>query len=124
MHASQVAIRNHQKEKLEALRNAVLNAALSNAPDEDLQLMFLIFVDSLTPLHIKALKLIYDKKPLTGLSGFESHHDFYEQIKQDLMNRGLVPRYSGMSLNQIFEAKAHDITKLGEQFLKFITAPT
>ncbi|HLF77024.1 MAG TPA: hypothetical protein VJB57_05980, partial [Dehalococcoidia bacterium] len=28
IHASQLALRNHQKEKLEALRNAVLNSAL------------------------------------------------------------------------------------------------
>ena len=44
MHASQAAIRNHQKEKLEALRNAVLNAALPNAPEEDIQLMFLNYI--------------------------------------------------------------------------------
>ena len=56
MHASQAAIRNHQKEKLEALRNAVLNAALPNAPEEDIQLMFLNFVDSLTPWHLRILK--------------------------------------------------------------------
>src|SRR4030042_1026429 len=48
-HSSQVAIRNHHDEKFEALRNAVLNAALPNAPEEDLQLMFLEFVDTLTP---------------------------------------------------------------------------
>lgn len=33
MHAKQVAIRNHQKEKLAALRNAVLNAGLPNPPE-------------------------------------------------------------------------------------------
>ena len=38
MQATQAAIRNHQKDKLEALKNAVLNAALPKAPKEDLQL--------------------------------------------------------------------------------------
>lgn len=52
MNASQTAIRNHQEEKLEALRNAVLNAALPNPPDDDLQLMFLNFVDTFTPWHL------------------------------------------------------------------------
>ena len=37
MQASQAAIRNHQSEKREALRNAVLNAALPQAPEESLQ---------------------------------------------------------------------------------------
>jgi len=55
VHASRVAIRNHQEEKLEALRNAVLNAALPNAPEESSELMFLDFVDSFTPWHIKVL---------------------------------------------------------------------
>src|SRR4051812_10450376 len=36
--ATQSAVRTHQKEKLSALRNAVLNVALHRAPDEDLQL--------------------------------------------------------------------------------------
>jgi hypothetical protein len=35
MQASQGAIRNHQQAKLEALRNAVLNSALPNPPQED-----------------------------------------------------------------------------------------
>jgi hypothetical protein len=38
MHATQIAIRNHQREKIEALRNAVINVALGRAPDEDLQI--------------------------------------------------------------------------------------
>lgn len=60
MHASQTAIRNHQADKLDALRNAVLNAALPNAPDEDLQLMFVRFVDQNTAWHLKILKLYED----------------------------------------------------------------
>lgn len=47
MSASQVAIRTHQAEKLEALRNAVENVARGQAPDEALQHMFFGFVDSL-----------------------------------------------------------------------------
>ncbi|MDH4155239.1 MAG: hypothetical protein OEV01_15775, partial [Nitrospira sp.] len=35
MHASQMAIRNHQKEKLQAFRNAVLNSGLPNPLQED-----------------------------------------------------------------------------------------
>lgn len=62
MHASQIAIRNHQKEKLQALKNAVINSALSNVPEEDLHLIFLDFVDSFTPLHLKLLKFFSEPK--------------------------------------------------------------
>lgn len=60
MHATQIAMCNHQKEKLEALRNAVLNVAVGTGPDDDLQLMFLNFVDSLTPWHIRLLRFFQD----------------------------------------------------------------
>jgi hypothetical protein len=53
MHASQAALRNSQKEKLTALRNAVLNAALPNPPEESIQQMFVNFIDSLTVWHRK-----------------------------------------------------------------------
>lgn len=119
-HASQIAIRNHQKEKLEALRNAVLNTTLPNAPEANLQLMFLSFVDSLTPLHIRVLKLLYDKK---SIPDYESREEFFKQIKQDLVNRGLVSSYSGLSLAQILRSSEQPLTNLGEQFLKFITSP-
>ena len=56
MHASQTAIRNHQREKRQALRNAVLNVAANRAPKEDVQLMFLNFIDTLTPWHLHVLR--------------------------------------------------------------------
>src|SRR5262245_27503577 len=39
MRASEMAIRIHQREKIEALRNAVLNSALPGAPEDSLQQM-------------------------------------------------------------------------------------
>lgn len=58
MHASQIAIRNHQGEKLEALRNAILNSALVNPIEDDLQLIFLKFIDDLTPWHFRILEFL------------------------------------------------------------------
>ena len=57
MQASQAAIRNHQSEKREALRNAVLNAALPNAPEESIQQLFINQVDTFTVWHIRLLDL-------------------------------------------------------------------
>ena len=60
MQASQAAVRNHQSEKREALRNAVLNAALPHAPDESIQQQFINQVDTFTVWHIRLLDLFKD----------------------------------------------------------------
>jgi hypothetical protein len=60
LHAIQIAIRTHQKEKLEALKNAVLNSALKTAPEDDYKTLFLSFIDNFTIAHVKILKFFYD----------------------------------------------------------------
>jgi hypothetical protein len=60
MQASQAAVRTSQHEKKEALRNAVLNAALPHPPDESRQLLFITWVESFTPWHLRMLKLFAD----------------------------------------------------------------
>jgi hypothetical protein len=60
LHASQVAIRNHQKEKLRALRSAVLHTAMRSTLDDDLQLIFLGYIDTLSPLHLRILRYLDD----------------------------------------------------------------
>jgi len=111
MQASQAAVRNHQKEKLEALRNAVLNAALPNAPEEDLQMIFLGSIDSLTTWHVRILKLFDNpiewfkqsgkKFPEVLFGGLENvlisaypelrgQSGFFDQIFKDLYERGLT----------------------------------
>ena len=55
MHATQTAIKNHNDEKLEALKNAVLNSAVKIDLDDNMQLMFINYIDSLTPLHLRIL---------------------------------------------------------------------
>ncbi len=61
-YALQIAIRNHRKEKLDALRNALLNTALSSKSDtqDSLQHMFLNYIDVLTPWHLKILMFLND----------------------------------------------------------------
>jgi hypothetical protein len=68
MHASQLALRTHQKEKLDALRNAILNVAKGQSPDEALQHMFLDFIDSLSELHLRILRLFQSPPPSPGVS--------------------------------------------------------
>ncbi len=54
--ATQSAMKTNS-EKLEALRNAVLNIALGNSPADDLQAIFLNLVDSFTTVHLQLLRL-------------------------------------------------------------------
>jgi hypothetical protein len=144
MHATQGAIRNHQKEKLEALRNAVLNAALPNAPEEDIQLMFLNFIDPLTPWHLRILKffdnpqewgrrngITYPNWSMGGASMVLEHafpelkgrRDFYEQIVKDLFVRGLVNTDSLHITSTSQGMFTSRTTTMGKQFIDFITSP-
>jgi hypothetical protein len=144
-HASQAAIRTHQKEKLKALRNAVLNAALPNSPEEDLQLMFLSFVDSLTPSHLIILSFFENPKewgekhgityPTHYLAGspsaalehafpeFRGKRELYDVFIKDLFSRSLMRTESIHTTTTATGMFAPLITDLGKQFLKFITSP-
>lgn len=58
--ATLIACRNHDEEKIGALRNAIRNSGLSNRPEEPVQVMFLRMIDFLTPLHLSAVALLND----------------------------------------------------------------
>jgi len=143
-HATQVAMRSHQEEKLRALRNAVLNAARPGAPDDDLQLMFLNFLDTLTPWHLRILSFLNDPKAQLerggahyqqfGMGGISTvlelafpelvnHRDFYDQLARDLYSRGLL---STEQLHITMTADgmvASRTTEMGKSFLQFIADP-
>ncbi|MDO8613834.1 MAG: hypothetical protein Q7R32_13600 [Dehalococcoidia bacterium] len=142
MHASQAAIRSHQEEKLEALRNAVVNVAARSAPEEDLQLMFLDFVDTFTPWHLRILKFLDDPKAWGEEHGINypnitagspamilesafldltSRKDFYGQVVRDLHARGLLSVESLGGVMTREGVMASRTTGLGRQFLQFIS---
>lgn len=146
MHATQAAIRNHQKEKLDALRNAVINSALGIKIDQDTQQMFLEYVDSLTPSHLKLLRFLNDPREYgqrnhvkfgsymmasistileEAIPEFKDKRGFYDQLMTDLFNRGLTGTdknglHVGMSDVGIFTPQTTDT---GRAFLNFITSP-
>lgn len=145
MHASQAAIRNHQEEKLEALRNAVLNAALPNAPEEDLQMMFLNYVDSFTPCHLVILEFFNNPKEWgqkhgvsfsdryyagspgqileEALPDLKGKQEQYDLFWKDLFSHGLTNTdslHSTMTPDGMFASRT---TAMGKQFLAFISSP-
>ena len=144
-YATMIAIRNHQEEKLEALSNAVMNSIISQSIEEDLQHMFLNFIDELTPWHLRILK--YFENPKVWLqnnkiqlpnfiSGSQRHifnlafpnlkiqKDFADQLIRDLYSKGLSQDLTSMNVGVSggVMVSSH-ITSLGRQFLGYITTP-
>ncbi|MCE2530333.1 MAG: hypothetical protein J4G11_10795 [Acidimicrobiia bacterium] len=62
--ASVMAFWNHNEEKLEALRNAVLNVAVTSTPEEDEAELFISLIDSVTGWHLRILAFLADKKAI------------------------------------------------------------
>ena len=58
--ATRIVDRASQREKIEVLRNAVLNSALPAAPDQDIQQLYFALIDDLTPTHMRLLTLLDD----------------------------------------------------------------
>lgn len=144
LHASQAAMRTNRKEKLKALRNAVVNSALPNSPDDDTQQIFLNLVDTFTQLHLKILKFL--KNPPQGgiplktgntyihLSALpdaieqtypelKGRYDFYYQIIKDLSDRGFVNMSASDTTHDMATMQgipSTQVTGLGAEFLAFI----
>lgn len=145
MQASQVAIRNHQQVKLEALRNVVLNSALPNPPQEDEQMIFLRLIDQLTPWHLRVLALLDDPLRWMGRNGVQNpgwgmggpstvlehclpdlrgQRETYDQIVRDLQSEGLLGQGQFMHVTMTGGGMvASRTTERGKRFIKFITAP-
>lgn len=99
--AIEIATKNHQETKLSALRNAVINCSLSSCnADDDLQSVFLRWIDELTQSHLEVLRLIqnicnYTEEKQTinieeELQKLGKEEDFYNFIIKDLDDRGLI----------------------------------
>jgi hypothetical protein len=127
LQATQAALRTHQSEKLAALQNAVVNAAVGKAPSDDLQLVFLSLVDSFTPTHLKILHLF--QHPDAALrEEFRRQRDLSDQVVRDLNDRGLINDtrpYAARNRDDPESLVFHrwDVTNLGKQFLAFIKSP-
>ncbi|AFZ06126.1 hypothetical protein Osc7112_1618 [Oscillatoria nigro-viridis PCC 7112] len=91
--ALSTAMRHHQEQELAALRNTVLNAGLPNAPEADIQRMFLNWLDEFTSWHLMLLRYLhegtYNDLQLVR-DDLELKRPFYNQVLQDLNAKGLI----------------------------------
>jgi hypothetical protein len=149
MQATQAALRTHQQEKLEALRNAVLNCAVQQAPQDDYQTVFLALIDRFSPGHLRLLKSFRNPSParnttdyipwLLNLHGSEREHqwprwvrdftpgfrnasnEFIVVLISDLYGASLVVKPEGGFV--ALPDGQRWITTFGDQFLRFIESP-
>lgn len=142
LHATQVALRNADTEKRQALRNAILNSALPSAPDDSRRQMFLNYIDLLTPWHLRLLHLFAEpvewfkanNKTWPNLYAggrsavldaaypeLKSERDLYDQVWRDLHVRGLVGTDSMHGMVSEQGLRQGLTTPAGRQFLAFIS---
>jgi hypothetical protein len=141
--ATLAAIKNHQVEKRNALRAVVLKAASGSNINVDWKLLFVRYIDELTPLHFLVLKFLANPKYFALKSNsyeglalvFEDTYDggidpvTLEFLVNDLAIRGLVrvspdvniPAGVYIQPKILAEDSSDDpsfcVTKMGEAFL-------
>jgi hypothetical protein len=142
--ACSIALRNHQYEKLEALRNAVLNSALPGCPNEDYRRTFLNFVDTCTVTHIRLLKLFENpaawlssnnRPPLYGNTVSLSQivaspmpelfdtPELLDTIWADLYARGLVEIKQLEMILSLDSCSNKQTTSFGSKLIAFLSKP-
>jgi hypothetical protein len=136
MYASQAAIRTHLLGKREALRNAIINVAVGQTPDETILHLLLSFIDDLTEMHLRILKVFHKPNLPQGISmgglstvleqaipDLRNRRDIYDQLWKDLYSRGLVNTESLHVTMTGSGLAARRTTDLGESLLQFISEP-
>jgi len=123
LQATQVALRTHQPEKREALRNAVLNISLGKAPVDDRQSVFLNLIDRFTPLHLRVLRFLKNDAPKP-----DSPNDVSNHVVLDLNNNGLL--HDGRPFTarnrdypDLLSSGQWTVNSLGAEFLAFVKEP-
>lgn len=138
-----MALRNHEAEKLEALRNAVKNSAMPSCPSDDYRQLFLNFVDACTVTHIKILHLFHNPKEWIASQGREfpqgwymggltqviefslpelaGQEALYKPIWKDLYQRGLITTDSLGTTMGVDGMLANRTTGLGTKLIEFLS---
>jgi hypothetical protein len=146
LQASQQALRNHQEEKLTALRNAVLNTALDLDVDDNKALLFTNIIGEITPLHIKLLAFYddvekYENKLQQGsgqntavqssMTYYPANINIWEESFPELTTSRELINLIVQELNRkgfifhdtLASGKGSATNKFGKEFLTFISAP-
>ncbi|MFD1772061.1 hypothetical protein [Sphingobacterium suaedae] len=142
LQATSLAIKTSEREKLAALKNAVINTAANESPGKTKSHIFLNLVDAFTAWHIKILALYDDpkgwfeansKNPPNLMSGglsavlkaaypdIAAETELRSLIWKDLHDAGL---HNSSELNTMMSGDgmmSSRTTRLGKEFLEFIS---
>jgi hypothetical protein len=141
MNATTAAVRNHQREKIAALRNAVLNCALRRCPSEIKSSMFLALIDQFSVWHLLILRELHEFDSRVGQNyppktTFEeitiivveknaelrSQQALVQLIVEELCRKGLL--YWGGGLTVTYTPRGTtQVTSLGREFLTYVSDP-
>ncbi|WP_298767635.1 hypothetical protein [uncultured Polaribacter sp.] len=130
--ASQIVIKTHENEKINYLKNAVINSVKSDVKSYE-QTIFLNYLDIFTVEHINCLKALI-KMGFNGPTsasgdiedihiGFNSHipESSMKFITLDLKNKGFIDSdYTLLSNSKIPTLKI-SCSKLGRNFINFLS---
>ncbi len=127
MQASTAVLRTHKAEKLTALRNAVLNIASGQGPEETIQHLLLSFIDEFSEMHLRVLAFADAPKPPQGISAgglgqvlennipaLRGQRPLYDQLWRDLYLRGLISTeglHVTMTGNGLGQSRTTDLGK-------------
>jgi len=131
--ASSVALKSHQKEKIEALINAIKHSISPEPPPFSLQTVFISIIDKMSEWHFRFLFFF---ESLNGAAcmdmseedGFENwleswfgdlegYRDIYKFILQDLQSMGLIPEQPYKHGDSLAFG---NVTDIGRQFVNYI----
>lgn len=141
--ATRAAHATHLEEKLDALRNGVLNTLGLDAPGLDEQARFFRLIEELTPAHLKMLRFFasparwFEEHGLEkgtymmggqatlleqGIPEFSARRDWYDLLAGDLSRMQLCnpALHVVMSGDGMWSARN---TAMGNRFLAFVTDP-
>jgi len=142
INATRAAQATHAREKLEALRNGVLNSTLVGAPDDDEQARFFRLVEQFTPAQLLMLTYFDDPHGWFAARGIQPEQymagsringlqpalpefrnsDWAHLVAKDLADNSLlIAGLSGMvSGSAVYDRLT---TPLAQRFLRFIADP-
>ncbi len=137
---SRIAVQTHQKQKIEALKNALLNTVIMIDLEENSKFLFVNYIDSMTSLHLSILEhFAITRKGNISLDGIYSNYipeylsinknlvkieeNLFTQICKDLELKNLIikgksPRKERRTLTDAWDWIG--ITNDGKNFLDFI----
>jgi len=141
-YATSIAMKTHQEEKIQALRNAVINSAIDQSIDENMHMIFLNLIEKNTPLHLKLLNLLSNYQPRninrqcgnqTGgfnktnvsilLPEIKQDLELCDKLERDLVMDALLYECIPKENIRISDNYSKRVTNFGQKFLNFITYP-